>query len=106
MGEVAEVEEVELLQTYLTFSYKNISSGGVGADGASKIDRRPSMILVTGYPDDCNKEELVSHFRKFGEVTESLEQVRFSREIQKYFTKKKDLWSQARLRIEIGFRCF
>ena len=34
------------------------------------------MILVTGYPDDCNKEELVSHFRKFGEVTESLEQVR------------------------------
>merc|ERR1719270_3254556 len=48
--------------------------GGIGGDGASKIDRRPSMILVTRYPDDCNKEELVSHFRKFGEVTESLEQ--------------------------------
>ena len=57
-----------------------VSGGAVGGDGAgtSKIDRRPSMILVTGYPEDCNKEELISHFRKFGEVTESVEQVRLN----------------------------
>ena len=42
------------------------------ADAGSKVfDRRPSMILVTGYPDNCNKDDLISHFRKFGDILET-----------------------------------
>ena len=37
----------------------------------STVDRRPSMILVTGFPPDCNKDDLINHFRKFGDIVEN-----------------------------------
>ena len=40
--------------------------------GAANLDRRPSRILVSGYELE-EKEELVQHFAKFGEILEQVE---------------------------------
>ena len=40
-----------------------------------RLDRRPSMVLVSGYPEDVNMEDMVCHFRKFGEILETVTQV-------------------------------
>ena len=57
--------------------------GGVavgGAEGrANRLDRRPGSVLVTGHAEDTDREELVSHFRKFGEIVEVIDQVETSR---------------------------
>ena len=43
-------------------------SGG----GTTSVDRRPSKLLISGYdPDD--KEEVITHFAKFGEVLDQIE---------------------------------
>ena len=50
------------------------AAGGVSASqAASRLDRRPSMILVSGY-DGKAREELLDHFRKFGELVENQEE--------------------------------
>ena len=50
--------------------------GGLGGEsGASRLDRRPGSVLVTGYKEDTDREELVGHFRKFGEIVEVIDQV-------------------------------
>ena len=33
------------------------------------------MVLVSGYPEDVNMEDMVCHFRKFGEILETVTQV-------------------------------
>jgi len=40
--------------------------------GASTLDRRPTKILVSGYELD-DKDELLAHFGKFGEIVETIE---------------------------------
>ncbi len=40
--------------------------------GATKVDRRPTKILVSGYEID-EKEELYAHLGKFGEILDKLE---------------------------------
>ena len=45
----------------------------MGSSGASRLDRRPSMILVSGC-DGQAREELLDHFRKFGELLENQEE--------------------------------
>ena len=47
--------------------------GGVVLSEAARLDRRPSMILVTGY-DKQSRDEVLDHFRKFGEVVENIEE--------------------------------
>ena len=51
--------------------------GGRGGEtgGASRLDRRPGSVMVTGYTEDTDREELVGHFRKFGEIVEVIDQV-------------------------------
>ena len=51
--------------------------GGRGGEtgGASRLDRRPGSVMVTGYGEDTDREELVGHFRKFGEIVEVIDQV-------------------------------
>ena len=46
------------------------------AGGAEKVlERRPSMVLVTGVPSNTDREELLTHFRKYGEVADTADQV-------------------------------
>ena len=55
--------------------------GGVaGAElgGANRLDRRPGSVMVTGYPEATDREELVGHFRKFGEIVEVIDQVKIN----------------------------
>ena len=40
--------------------------------GSTNLDRRPSSILVSGYEID-EKEEILNHFTKFGEIVETVE---------------------------------
>merc|ERR1711956_112581 len=40
--------------------------------GATNLDRRPSRILVSGYELE-EKEEILNHFNKFGEIVETVE---------------------------------
>ena len=47
--------------------------GGVVLSEAARLDRRPSMVLVTGY-DKQSRDEVLDHFRKFGELVENLEE--------------------------------
>ena len=50
--------------------------GGVAElGGANRLDRRPGSVMVTGYPEAMDREELVGHFRKFGEIVEVIDQV-------------------------------
>ena len=49
--------------------------GGGETGGASRLDRRPGSVMVTGYSEDTDREELVGHFRKFGEIVEVIDQV-------------------------------
>ena len=49
--------------------------GGGETGGASRLDRRPGSVMVTGYTEDTDREELVGHFRKFGEIVEVIDQV-------------------------------
>lgn len=53
--------------------------GGVTeVGGASRLDRRPGAVVVTGFAEDTDREELVGHFRKFGEIVEVIHQVEIS----------------------------
>ena len=47
-----------------------VAGGLLGSSGASRLDRRPSMILVSGCEGQA-REELLDHFRKFGELVEN-----------------------------------
>ena len=48
--------------------------GGLQAStAASRLDRRPSMILVSGCEGQA-REQLLDHFRKFGELLENQEE--------------------------------
>ena len=40
--------------------------------GNTNLDRRPSRILVSGYELE-EKEEILTHFNKFGEIVETVE---------------------------------
>ena len=40
--------------------------------GSNKLDRRPTSILVSGYELE-EKEEIVKHFTKFGEIADMAE---------------------------------
>jgi len=54
--------------------------------GSSTLDRRPSRILVSGYELD-DKEELVQHFQKFGEIVDMIEDEATPSVIFKYKTR-------------------
>ena len=43
-------------------------SGG----GTTSVDRRPSKLLISGYDAD-DKDEVIAHFSKFGEVVDQIE---------------------------------
>ena len=55
---------------HVTNSAEN-TAGGAG----QVLERRPSMVLVTGVPSNTDKEELLTHFRKYGEVADTADQV-------------------------------
>jgi len=59
----------------------------VGDGLNSRLDRRPSMILVSGFSEESTSEELVSHFSKFGEIVETVSQDKTSM-IIKYKLRK------------------
>ena len=60
--------------------------------GAANLDRRPSRILVSGYELE-EKEELVQHFAKFGEILEQVEdEVRGGTPGPFYYEAKASLW--------------
>ena len=40
--------------------------------GSNKLDRRPTSVLVSGF-DQEDKEEILKHFAKFGEIADSVE---------------------------------
>ena len=40
--------------------------------GSNKLDRRPTSLLVSGYELE-EKEEIVKHFTKFGEIADMAE---------------------------------
>ena len=40
--------------------------------GSNKLDRRPTSVLVVGF-DQEDKEEIIKHFTKFGEIADSVE---------------------------------
>ena len=40
--------------------------------GNTNLDRRPSRILVSGYELE-EKEEIVNHFSKFGEIVDTMQ---------------------------------
>ena len=40
--------------------------------GSNKLDRRPTSLMVTGFEAE-EKEEIVKHFNKFGEVSDMVE---------------------------------
>ena len=40
--------------------------------GSNKLDRRPTSVLVAGF-DQEDKEEIMKHFTKFGEIADSVE---------------------------------
>uniref|UniRef100_A0A0K2UTN6 RNA binding motif protein 26 [Ochotona princeps] n=1 Tax=Lepeophtheirus salmonis TaxID=72036 RepID=A0A0K2UTN6_LEPSM len=40
--------------------------------GLTSVDRRPSKILVSGFEVD-DKEEVITHFQKFGEIVDTIE---------------------------------
>ena len=40
--------------------------------GSNKLDRRPTSLMVTGF-EAGEKEEIVKHFNKFGEVSDMVE---------------------------------
>ena len=40
--------------------------------GSNKLDRRPTSVLVAGF-DPEDKEEIMKHFTKFGEIADSVE---------------------------------
>ena len=40
--------------------------------GSNKLDRRPTSVLVAGF-DLEDKEEIIKHFTKFGEIADSVE---------------------------------
>ena len=44
----------------------------VVSPGSNKLDRRPTSLMVTGF-DAGEKEEIVKHFNKFGEVSDMVE---------------------------------
>jgi RNA-binding protein 26 len=46
--------------------------GGRGFHAMTTVDRRPSKIAVMGF-EEGEKDEVVAHFQKFGEVVESME---------------------------------
>jgi len=55
--------------------------------GNTNLDRRPSRILVSGYELD-EKEELVGHFNKFGEIVETVEDEATPSIILKFKTRR------------------
>ena len=40
--------------------------------GSNKLDRRPTSVLVSGFELE-EKEEIIKHFTKFGEIADSAE---------------------------------
>ena len=40
--------------------------------GSNKLDRRPTSVLVTGFELE-EKEEIIKHLGKFGEIADSVE---------------------------------
>jgi len=55
--------------------------------GTNTLDRRPSRILVSGYELE-EKDELIQHFEKFGEILEIMEDEATPSVILKYKTRK------------------
>ena len=61
---------------YFDFLEHVTNSADNTAGGAEKVlERRPSMVLVTGVPSNTDREELLTHFRKYGEVADTADQV-------------------------------
>ena len=61
---------------YFDFLEHVTNSAENTAGGAEKVlERRPSMVLVTGVPSNTDREELLTHFRKYGEVADTADQV-------------------------------
>lgn len=55
--------------------------------GSSTLDRRPSRILVSGYEIE-EKDDLVAHFQKFGEITDIIEDQATPSVIIKFKTRR------------------
>ena len=61
---------------YFDFLEHVTNSADNTAGGAEKVlERRPSMVLVTGVPSNTDREDLLTHFRKYGEVADTADQV-------------------------------
>ena len=61
---------------YFDFLEHVTNSADNTAGGAGQVlERRPSMVLVTGVPSNTDREELLTHFRKYGEVADTADQV-------------------------------
>merc|ERR1712106_1052967 len=52
--------------------YRGRGRGFTVGPGNTNLDRRPSRILVSGYELE-EKEEILNHFNKFGEIVETVE---------------------------------
>merc|ERR1719427_2453824 len=59
---------------------------GFSSQGNTNLDRRPSSILVSGFELE-EKEEIMNHFNKFGEIVESVENESDPSIILKYKTR-------------------
>ena len=45
---------------------------GRGRGGATTVDRRPSKLKISGFDAD-DKEAIIAHFKRFGEVIDTLD---------------------------------
>jgi len=67
-------------------AYRGRGRGRGFSGGSTNLDRRPSSILVSGYEIE-EKEEILNHFNKFGEIVESVENESDPSIILKYKTR-------------------
>lgn len=56
----------------ILFRSRGRGGRGMYSAGTTTVDRRPSRILVSGY-DAEDKDEVVAHFTKFGEILDQIE---------------------------------
>merc|ERR1719295_629899 len=72
------------------FSPRGFRGRGRGftlSPGSSTLDRRPSRILVSGYELD-EKDELITAFQKFGEISDIVEDTATPSVILKFKTRR------------------
>lgn len=58
------------LSLFLVFSWLNVFV--FLGPGVTSVDRRPAKILISGFELD-NRDSLIEHFEKFGEILDTIE---------------------------------